>query len=96
MHFDNKIIMMVMYFENYHCDVSFEGVACMFCTRHSSSRGVDDGIRSEEFSSVPLFCFTALINGPLQSLVSPSRLDSPGFSKGLLISANEVVFTSVC
>lgn len=35
MHFDNKIIMMVMYFENYHCDVSSEGV--VLCDLHLSS-----------------------------------------------------------
>lgn len=47
MHFDNKIIMMVMYFENYHCDVSFQGVPCMFCTHHSSLSGEDEGPSEE-------------------------------------------------
>lgn len=51
MHFDNKIIMMVMYFENYHCDESFQGVTCMFCTRHSGLSREDYGISPKELPS---------------------------------------------
>lgn len=77
MHFDNKIILMVMYFENDRCDVSFKGVTGVFCRSQRPQRG---SLLSFTCHWVTSFCIMTVVvwlfDSQLLFVVSPSRVRS--------------------